>query len=118
MAQPAERTDRPKPIRPKGKCLKLSDEVTDPSVFKGISLYKTDDASREYTDEEISLFLNYELNRMMTPAQADFYISKAANTVMSAIRRKEIRPLRCPGSEQCYVTPLMLGRWILTYWQQ
>ena len=94
--------------------------VSTSSLFKDSHLYKTPDKTEEkdYTDEEVWLFLNFELGQMMTPAQADLYIKKQRNTVSGAIKRHEIIPLRCPGTEQPYVTPLMLGRWMLTYWQQ
>ena len=56
----------------------------------------------------------------MPPYKADTLLGVSQGTTMAAIKRKEIKPLRCPGKDpdksHVYVTPQMLAQWILNYW--
>lgn len=62
--------------------------------------------------EHYAAFLaDYRLR--MTPRQADKYIGKKSNTVLGAIKRKEIR-YRENGSRY-EVTPLALAEWLEKY---
>lgn len=62
--------------------------------------------------EHYAAFLaDYRLR--MTPRQADKYIGKQANTVLGAIKRKEIRYYEHGSRFQ--VTPLALAEWLEKY---
>ena len=49
----------------------------------------------------------------MTPGQADRYIGKKHNTVLGAIRRKEIRYHK--NGSRYEVTPMALAEWLMKY---
>ena len=59
-----------------------------------------------------------DFNHRMSPKQADRLLKVHDNTVMAAIRRGEIVPLRCPGSKRVFVTPNILADWVRDYWHQ
>ena len=62
--------------------------------------------------EHYAAFLaDYRLR--MSPRKADKYIGKHANTVLGAIRRKEIRYYK--NGSRYEATPLALAEWLLKY---
>lgn len=67
------------------------------------------------TDTELTEFWS-DFDQRMSPYQADKRMGIAKDSVMAAIRRKEIEPLRVPKSKRVYVTPRLLAEWVLEYW--
>ncbi len=58
-----------------------------------------------------------DFDQRMSPKQADRLLKVHDNTVMAAIRRGEIVPLRCPGTTRVYVTPNILAEWVRNFWR-
>lgn len=65
--------------------------------------------------EDVSITLD-QFEKRMSPTDADAYLKIKAGSVIAAIRRGEIKPLRRPGTVRCYVTPRILAKWIEEYW--
>lgn len=57
-----------------------------------------------------------DFDQRMSPSEADRRLGVAKNTVMAAIRRGEIEPLRIPNTKRVYVTPNLLAEWVQAYW--
>ena len=57
-----------------------------------------------------------DFNQRMSPTEADRALGVAKNTVMAAIRRGEIKPLRLPNKKRVFVTPNILAEWVADYW--
>lgn len=72
----------------------------------------------EITEEQKEALRDFFMR--MPPYKADALLGISQNTVMAAIKRKEIKPLRCPGKDpdksRVYVTPQLLAQWIIEYW--
>lgn len=49
----------------------------------------------------------------MTPREADRYIGKSSNTVLGAIKRKEIKYYQ--NGSRYEVTPMALAEWLMKY---
>ena len=57
-----------------------------------------------------------DFQKRMPPSHADKFLGVAKNTVMAAIVRGEIEPIRVPGGKRVFVTPEILAQWVKTYW--
>lgn len=67
------------------------------------------------SDTDLTAFWT-DFDQRMSPSEADRRLGVAKNTVMAAIRRGEIEPLRIPNQKRVYVTPNLLAEWVSEYW--
>lgn len=73
------------------------------------------DCTAKDTDENLESVRRF-VDALIPPSRADKILGVRKNTVMAAIRRGEIEPIRIPGGKRVFVTAELLNQWVRAYW--